>query len=397
MSWQTVKLGDVAEFIRGITFKPVDVVSLDTFNAIGCMRTKNVQTDLDLNDVWGIDKRFVKNVKQIMREGDILVSSANSWNLVGKGCWIPKLNYECTFGGFVSVLRGNPQKIDAKYLYNWYTSKKIQNIVRSFGQKTTNISNLNIERCLAQELVLPPLAQQKRIAAILDKADAIKRKREQAIAKLDQLAQSIFVEMFGDIESNSKKLSKVTLKDVCLRVTDGTHQSPKWQSDGVPFLFISNIVNGEIVLKTNKYISNTTYDELTNRCRIEVGDVLYTTVGTYGNVAIVRTTEKFCFQRHIAHIKPDQNIVNSVFLSAMLYSNCVKRQADRIAKGIAQKTVNLGDICKFIIFCPSIALQEQFATRISKLEKLKASNIAALEKHNELFASLQSQAFTGQL
>jgi type I restriction enzyme S subunit len=282
------------------------------------------------------------------------------------------------------------------FLKHWLQSfefrKQITMLVTGSAQQNFGPSHLK-----QIKIKLPPLAQQKRIAAILDKADEIKRKREQAIAKLDQLAQSIFVEMFGDIESNSKKLSKVTLKDVCLRVTDGTHQSPKWQSDGVPFLFISNIVNGEIVLKTNKYISNTTYDELTNRCRIEVGDVLYTTVGTYGNVAIVRTTEKFCFQRHIAHIKPDQNIVNSVFLSAMLFSNCVKRQADRIAKGIAQKTVNLGDICKFIIFCPPLALQEQFATRISKLEKLKASNIAALAKHNQLFASLQNQAFTGQL
>lgn len=390
MSWPTVKLGDVCEIVSGAT--PSTSVK-ENWGSDYFWATPKDLSSLNAQTISKTDRKISAQglrscSANLLPVNSVLFSSRAPIGLVAINT-VPI----ATNQGFKSLIP-NINCLDAKYLYFWLKKNKKNIDTMGVGATFKEVSKAIVARI---EIPLPPLAQQKRIAAILDKADAIKRKREQAIAKLDQLAQSIFVEMFGDIESNSKKLSKVTLKDVCLRVTDGTHQSPKWQSDGVPFLFISNIVNGEIVLKTNKYISNTTYDELTNRCRIEVGDVLYTTVGTYGNVAIVRTTEKFCFQRHIAHIKPDQNIVNSVFLSAMLYSNCVKRQADRIAKGIAQKTVNLGDICKFIIFCPSIALQEQFATRISKLEKLKASNIAALEKHNQLFASLQNQAFTGQL
>jgi type I restriction enzyme S subunit len=88
---QTVALGEVAEFVRGINFKPDDVVPTDTPDAVACMRTKNVQAELDLSDVWAVGQQFVKRDDQFLRTGDILVSSANSWNLVGKCCWIPDL------------------------------------------------------------------------------------------------------------------------------------------------------------------------------------------------------------------------------------------------------------------------------------------------------------------
>src|SRR5687768_17581949 len=166
-----VFLGDVAEFIRGINFKPDDVVPLGTPDATACLRTKNVQTELDLSDVWAVPKSFVKRPEQSVRDGDILVSSANSWNLVGKCCWIPELPWQTSFGGFVSVLRPNPKKVEPRFLYRWFRSDRIQALLRSFGQRTTSISNLNIERCRQLQLPLPPLPEQRRIAAILDKAD----------------------------------------------------------------------------------------------------------------------------------------------------------------------------------------------------------------------------------
>ena len=101
-----VALGEVADFIRGINFKPDDVVSLDTPGSVACMRTKNVQTEIDLSDVWAVAEAFVRREEQMLQCGDILVSSANSWNLVGKCCWIPQLPYRASFGGFISVLRG---------------------------------------------------------------------------------------------------------------------------------------------------------------------------------------------------------------------------------------------------------------------------------------------------
>ena len=124
--------------------------------------------------------------------------------MASKCCWIPPLPWRATFGGFVSVLRANPKKVESRYLFRWFSSGRIQATVRSFGQQTTNISNLNIERCLNQSLFLPSLSEQRRIAAILDRADELRAKRRAALARLDTLTQAIFLDMFGDPATNPK-------------------------------------------------------------------------------------------------------------------------------------------------------------------------------------------------
>ncbi len=189
---ETFKLRDIATFIRGVTFKPDDIVAADTADAVWCFRTKNVQSELDLSDVWSLPPILVRRKDQIVQSGDILVSSANSWNLIGKCCWIPRLQSKATFGGFVSVLRAFQDKVDPRYLYRWFSSDNVQIAVRSFGRKTTNISNLDIGRCLDLAMNLPPLPEQRRIAAILDQADALRAKRRAVLAQLDEMAQAIF-------------------------------------------------------------------------------------------------------------------------------------------------------------------------------------------------------------
>ena len=179
----TVKLGDVASFIRGITFKPEDVVPVGTDGSVACLRTKNVQKSLETSDVWAVDQSHVKRSDQFLEHGDILVSSANSWNLVGKCCWVPELYQRTTFGGFISALRADSQLVLPRFLFRWFSSNRIQATVRSFGRQTTNISNLDFGRCLKLELPLPPLSEQRRIAEVLDRAEALRAKRREAIAR----------------------------------------------------------------------------------------------------------------------------------------------------------------------------------------------------------------------
>jgi type I restriction enzyme S subunit len=203
--------------------------------------------------------------------------------------------------------------------------------------------------------------------------------------------------LFGDPVENAKGLPIEMLGALCTRITDGTHLSPKWEASGVPFLFISNIVDGQITFDTHKFISAETYHELTRRCPIELGDVLYTTVGSYGNAAVVQTTKQFAFQRHIAHLKPDSTKAMPTFVAAMIQSIGVRRQVDKVAKGVAQKTVNLADLKSLLVFAPPLFIQQTFATRIQSVEALKAKHRAALQELDRLFASLQHRAFAGEL
>ncbi len=297
------------------------------------------------------------------------------------------IDFDCCLGADgAKVLK---PKIDADVKFLFYALKNIQLENNGYSRHYKFLKRKSI--------YLPPLAEQQRIAAILDKTELVKRKRELAIEKLDTLAQSIFEEMFGNIDTNVNSFPIINLNSICKRITDGTHQSPSWADSGIPFLFISNIIDGQIDYRTDKFISEATYKDLTRNCPIDINDILYTTVGSYGNVAIVESTRKFLFQRHIALIKPNLEVVNPSFLVAMLISISVRRQIDKVARGVAQKTVNLTQLKDIKIFCPPIKLQIEFENYLKKIKSQKDMlnmQFKAMEKIN---SSIQNSLFSGQL
>jgi type I restriction enzyme S subunit len=203
--------------------------------------------------------------------------------------------------------------------------------------------------------------------------------------------------MFGDPVTNPKGWKIVELEQVCHRVTDGTHQPPEWAVEGIPFLFVSNIIDGEIDFNVTKYITEKSWASLTARCPIELNDILYTTVGSYGNAALVRTEKRFCFQRHIAHIKPDANKIHPEFLLASMQSDGVKQQADRQVRGVAQKTLNLRELKKFQVNLPPRDYQEQYVAFRRKVEGCLNTQRNSFETQNSLFNSLLQRAFSGEL
>lgn len=284
--------------------------------------------------------------------------------------------------------------LDPKYLY--WALKSSQRLYEKEKTGTTHktIYMPTVERF---SVLRPSIHEQKRIAAILDKADAIRRKCQQAIALTEDLLRSAFLEMFGDPMSGTSSWNTATLDGVCTRITDGTHQSPGWTDDGVPFLFISNIVDGKIDFSTRRFISEETWAELTRRCPIEVDDILYTTVGSYGNCARVESEMKFAFQRHIAHIKPNPDKVLPEFLVAMLDSPGVRRQADRQARGVAQKTLNLKELKAFVVFVPPIARQHEFVMLRQRILGALDRERAVEAESGNLFGSLSQRAFRGEL
>ena len=277
-----------------------------------------------------------------------------------------------------------------------YLCRVLENYdVRPFISGTTRAKLTKSAACKIP-IPLPPLEEQKRIADILDKADDLRQKRQQAISKLDELLQSVFLDMFGDPVTNPKGWEIHQLKDLCNKITDGTHQSPTWSETGIPFLFVSNIKPRSISFKTTRYISLEEYHRLTKNSPIETGDILYTVVGSYGNAALVNSNRKFAFQRHIAHIKPGQNILPE-FLESMLNNLSFKRKVDQLVTGVAQKTLILRDLRGIEVILPERHLQEAYA----QLSRSINQKFRAYENHqtqlHSLFSSLQQKAFNGEL
>jgi type I restriction enzyme S subunit len=245
-------------------------------------------------------------------------------------------------------------------------------------------------------LPLPALKEQKRIAAILDKADAIRRQRWEAISNTRALAVSAIEFELGVLSAN--RLNTATLESVCNKITDGTHLTPTFHTEGIPFIFVKNIDNQRINFETSKFIDATTYDRLTKSTKIELGDVLYTTVGaTYGQAALVETTNRFAFQRHLAHLKPNKNVIVPAYLAAVMNLPRIKWQADRWARGAAQPTINLTELRQMVVPVPPLDDQVRIASIRRKCDSLLEKLEIGLKMDEQLFNSLVQRAFKGEL
>lgn len=210
---------------------------------------------------------------------------------------------------------------------------------------------------------------------------------QQQLQKLDELVKARFVEMFSSCQHIA------SMNELCSIITDGTHQPPKFQDNGIPFIFVSNLVNNTVTYNAEKFISEETYGELYKRTPIEIGDLLLSTVGSYGHVAVVVEDKKFLFQRHIAYLKPKHEIVNSFYLYAALLSPDGQRQIEEKVKGIAQKTLNLSEIKTILIPLPSIEEQKNFEVFIKQVDKSKVAVQKALDEAQLLFDSLMQKYF----
>ena len=346
------------------------------------MRTKNVQADLDLNDVWAVPSELVPRDNQLLRCGDILVSSANSWNLVGKCSWVPELPYVSSFGGFVAVLRATSDKLDSRYLYRWFSSTRMQTLVRSFGRQTTNISNLDMHRCGDLEIPLPPLSEQRRIAAILDQADALRAKRREALAQMDSLTQSIFIEMFGDPARNPKawpaiELSKLVRDDDSINY--GVVQPGDALDEGIPLVRVGDLVDGEFSGMTLKRI-DPSIESAYKRSRLRGDEILVSCVGSIGVTVLATPTMKgFNIARAVARI-PLAKGVNRIFIASYLRTDTVQNYFKAELRTVAQPTLNIKQLSELKVLAPPLALQETFATRIQAVESLKTTHRAALAR-----------------
>ncbi len=388
-------LGDVAGFVRGITFKPDDVVPVGTPGSVACMRTKNVQAELDLADVWGISESFVKRDDQYLIPGDVLVSSANSWNLVGKCCWVPDLPGRSTFGGFISVLRSDPERVDPRYLFHWFASDRIQTTVRSFGQRTTNISNLNVDRCLRLPIPLPPLPKQRRIAEILDRAETLLAKRRAALAKLDILIQSIFLDMFGDPVTNPKRWAQKCAGSIGAVTTGNTPPRDDLRNygDAIEWIKSDN-------LNTSDYYATRASEGLSEagmaRARIVPAEAILVTCiagspSSIGNAAMVN--RPVAFNQQINAFVPE--VGNPHFFFAQLAVG--KRLVQQASTGGMKGLVSKGRFEKILLIVPPPDLQDRFSELALRIEGIKSDHHASLAQTEALFVSLQYHAFRGEL
>lgn len=290
---------------------------------------------------------------------------------------VPFWNVDTAFG-----LCPNREILLPRYLYYFCKHYNFERL-----NKTVTIPSLTKKDLLEIPIDLPELKIQEGVIKRLGKIEKIVQLKREELRQLDELVKARFVEMFGEVTHTEK------MKDLCFIITDGTHQPPKFEHTGIPFIFVSNIAGNELTYNAEKFINQETYDELIKRTPIEIGDIVLSTVGSYGHPAVVKSDKKFLFQRHIAYLKPNHELIDSEYLHSAILSDKVQRQIDVGVKGIAQKTLNLSSIKDLDIAVPSIQEQEKFAAFKGQVEKSKAAVHRSLEETQTLFDSLMQTYF----
>lgn len=289
----------------------------------------------------------------------------------------------------------NPRFLDNKFLY-FFLSLYIEQL--RYDSIGGIIKYIKLENLTDAAIPIVSLEKQRKVITTLEKADRLRRTRRYALELSDTYLRSVFLEMFGDPAENPKSWKISELNDVCNKVTDGTHQPPVFTPSGIPFIFVQNIAQGEIDFSNTRYVSEETYHQLTRNTKVDKGDIIYSSVGVSFGVAVqVSTNRKFTFQRHIAHLKPKHDEVNSVFLSAQMNNPFVYSQAARASRGAAQPTVNLGDIKEFKVIIPPLPLQEKFAAIVQKSDRIRAQQRESLRQAEHLFQTILHRAFRGEL
>ncbi|EKO3585406.1 restriction endonuclease subunit S [Vibrio metschnikovii] len=292
----------------------------------------------------------------------------------------------------------DPERLDRGFLVHYLRSKQFVSWISDqvAGAKMPRVSMTVL---WDHEIPLPPLEEQKRIAAILDKADAIRQKRKQAIDLADEFLRSVFLDMFGDPVTNPKGWEVKEIDQVCTEIVDCVNRTAPTVDYETPYKMIrtTNIRNHKIDLSSVRYVEKEVYEKWVRRLKPEVGDVIFTREAPAGEAGIINFNDSVFLGQRTMHFRPESEKITSTFLLYELMAPGVQQQIARLSAGSTVTHLSVPECKKFKIRTPSLENQQRFTDIVDKVERSKNSLLASLEQSIELFHSLSQKAFSGQL
>lgn len=309
----------------------------------------------------------------------------------------------CTNQGFKSFVPDS-SRLSPDFLFWWLKGNRpaLEHLGR--GATFKEVSKSIIEKV---EIPLPPLAEQKRIAAILDAADDLRTKRREALAQLDALLQSTFLTLFGDPITNPKGWEMKNLKEISTHIMSGN--TPKggkevYVEKGVLFFRSQNVWKNRLDLDDIAYLDEKTHLSM-KKSSLKNRDILITKTGrvntensSLGRAAIFLGADNSAnINGHVYLVRlKEKNIHRFVLfiLTTNQYREYIRRAC---VGGIDKRQINKEHLEDFPIIFPPLPLQQKFATIVESVERQKAAQRAHLAELDALFAALQHRAFRGEL
>lgn len=324
-------------------------------------------------------KTFCNAPAKIAEIGDVLMSVRAPIGTLNIA------NVKCCIGRGLASFRALPN-IDNMYLY--YFLKHSNNCLQKLGTGST-FKAIGKESLYNFPIPVPPLAAQSRIVSELNLLQSIIDKQKAQLKELDNLAQAIFYDMFGNPMENVQGWEQEKLGDMCEVTSSKRVYQSEWKTTGVPFYRISDfsqlIENKQF--NSELYISMDKYYELKRNNQVPVaGDILVTSRGTLGNCYIVKYDDCFYFQDGmITWLKNINNRLHPLFLTFLFKNSSFRKQIEKNQSGSTVAYLSISMLKKFALPVPPLPLQQSFATKIESTEKQKAAIGKSIEETQKLF------------
>lgn len=343
----------------------------------------------DMGEIHPTPTRFSSSAPKICGAGEIILCIRAT---IGKKNWADR-SY-CLGRGVASITPIKSEEVFSNYIWHWLTANEKNLLNKGKGATFLQISKKDIEDT---PCFLPSISEQRRIAAILDKADAIRRKRQQSLKLMDDLVKAQFIEKFGDPATNPMGWEEKRLGGlVKIRSSKRVYQREQ-TINGVPFLRVSDLTNKIIngVDTCGLYIAEKLYENfIKNDLVPQPGDILVTSRGTLGLCYIVNDSDRFYFQDGmISWLDNRKRKINSTYLSFLFQCHGIKKQIDQASPGSTVKYLSLSNLEDFKILTPPVALQNEFAAFVEQADKTKFSMLNQIRKIETLLYALMQKYF----
>jgi type I restriction enzyme S subunit len=389
--WRTVALGDLVEPAK--TWNPSRSPSDEVFPYIDLSAV-----DQDAKLITAAREvscgEAPSRARQLVASGDVLVSTVRP-NLNGVARVPKQLDGATASTGFC-VLRARESTLDRGYLFHWVKSPAF---VADMVNKATGASYPAVsDRIIFDSSIpLPPLAEQRRIAEVLDRAEALRAKRRAALAQLDSLTQSLFLDLFGDPVRNPKNWPMKPFGEICdTRLGKMLDQKKQTGEHLRPYLRNASVQWFRFDLDD---MSKMDFDEKARKLfRLKDGDLLICEGGEPGRAAVWRGEIEECYYQKALHrARPRGDSAIPDFLAWQLWFLAHRGGlGDHVTSAtIAHLTGEKLNVMKVPL--PPLPLQREFARRVTAVEALKTAQRASLAELDALFATLQHRAFRGEL
>ncbi|RTZ04602.1 hypothetical protein EKL98_08615 [Flavobacterium bomense] len=367
-----MKLNDVIEFARnGAAIKQSEDAKGIPISRIETIWNSTIDENrLGYADIY--DEDLIKYEKYLLKKNDILITHINSPKHLGKSAIYTGYPEKLIHGMNLLCLRNNPNFSNSKYLFYYFQTKYFKNQILKISNQSVNQASFAVTNLKELEIPIPDLLTQQKIAAILDKADELRQYHKQLIEKYDALTQSLFLEMFGDIKSNSKGW-KTTIFENIISLKRGYDLPHNSRIKGnIPVVASTGIVGYHNISKVN------------TACIV---------TGRSGSIGKVQLIKQDCWPLNTSLYGYKTFDNNLIYLKNFIEHFNI----ERFSHGAGVPTLDRKLVHSEIAPIPPIKLQNQFAERVQIIETQKQQTQESLAKSEDLFQGLLQRAFQGEL